>query len=141
MIKLKWLYKYTFHSRNDIFYFSLNKYFPSKLSSQYTLMYPKSRCNKYQDMKLNIFLITKWLSLCGKRRLKDLTLLKPLTPAHFTGFAQERHAINQDYERLRNLYNIDYTKISDNEPCQISRFFPTLQDWGPRMKFEAFKKS
>ena len=39
--------------------------------------------------------------------LASLTLLNPLTPAHFNGFVQERHAINQEYERLRNLYNIN----------------------------------
>ena len=37
----------------------------------------------------------------------NLMLLNPLTPARFTGFPQERHAIYQEYERLRNLYIIN----------------------------------
>ena len=40
--------------------------------------------------------------------------LNPLTPAHFTGFPQERHIISREYERLRNLYNTNQTMIDPN---------------------------
>ena len=45
--------------------------------------------------------------------LANLTLLNLLTPVHFTGFPQVRHAINQEYERLRNFYYINETKIEN----------------------------
>ena len=37
-----------------------------------------------------------YVAVSSTTELANLTLLNPLTPAHFTGFAQERHAINQE---------------------------------------------
>ena len=37
-----------------------------------------------------------YVAVSRPTELADLTLLNPLTPAHFTGFPQERHAINQE---------------------------------------------
>ena len=47
-----------------------------------------------------------YVAVSRPTELVNLTLLNPLTPAHFTAFPEERHAINQEYERLRNLFNI-----------------------------------
>ena len=52
-----------------------------------------------------------YVAVSRPTELANLMLLNPLTPARFTGFPQERHAINQEYERLSNLYNINQTKI------------------------------
>ena len=47
-----------------------------------------------------------YVAVSRPTELANLTLLNPLTTAYFTGFPQERHAINQEYERLQNLYKI-----------------------------------
>ena len=48
-----------------------------------------------------------YVALSRPTELANLTLQNPLTPAHFTGYPQERHAINQEEEKLRNRYNIN----------------------------------
>ena len=53
-------------------------------------------------------------------------LLNPLTPAHFTGFPQERHIISQEYERLRILYKTNKTMIKSSTAHETWNPLPNI---------------
>ena len=45
-----------------------------------------------------------YVAVSRPTELNNLTLLAPLTPAHFNGYIPERHLIRTEYDRLRSLH-------------------------------------
>ena len=45
-----------------------------------------------------------YIAVSRPTELNNLTLLAPLTPAHFNGYIPERHLIRTEYDRLRSLH-------------------------------------